>query len=165
MKPLEKRPFPGAIEQAESSQLPTSQSEQARKLEQSFPAPNLVKSFSHAFYGIKETWLSERNFRVQTACAAAAIFLAFLLKIDLLSWLTLTLVISFVLTAELINTALEHIVDLAANSIYHPLAKAAKDAAAGAVLVASLGALTTGLIIFAPRLLPLCQQGFTFLAH
>jgi len=165
MKPLEKHSFSEAINQAESSQLLSGQSEQARKLEQSFPSPNLIKSFSHAFYGIKETWLTERNFRFQTACAVGALILASLLKLDLVSWLALTLVISFVLTAELINTALEHIVDLAANSIYHPLAKAAKDAAAGAVLVASLGSIITGLIIFTPRILPLCQQALTLLAH
>ena len=77
----------------------------------------------------------------------------------------LVLVISFVMAAELINTALEHLVDLAANSLYHPLAKAAKDAAAGGVLVAAIAAVICGLIIFTPRVLLLCEQTFKFMPH
>jgi undecaprenol kinase len=139
--------------------------EKALELEKYFPSSSLAKSFSHALYGIKETWFCERNFKVHTICATIALTLGFLLKIDAYSWLALVLVTSFVLTVELINTALEHLVDLAANSLYHPLAKAAKDAAAGAVLIASLSAVTCGLIIFCPRLPFLYEQILRLLPH
>ncbi len=130
----------------------------ALDLERYFPSSSLAKSFSHALYGIKETWFCERNFKVHTICATIAFTLGFLLKIDAYNWLALVLTTSFVLTAELTNTALEHLVDLAANSLYHPLAKAAKDAAAAAVLIASVSAVICGLIIFCPRLLAVYEQ-------
>src|SRR5579872_7351171 len=105
--------------------------EKALELEKYFPESSLPKSFSHAFYGIKETWLCERNFKIHTICAIISIALGFACKLEASNWLALILVISLVLSAELINTSLEHLVDLAADSLYHPLAKAAKDASAG----------------------------------
>ncbi len=139
--------------------------EKALALEKYFPASNLVRSFSHALYGIKETWFCERNFKLHTIFGTTALAVGFLLKIDAYCWLALVLVISFVLTAELVNTALEHLVDLAANSLYHPLAKAAKDAAAGAVLISSFSAVICGLIIFGPRLLPIYGLILKLLPH
>ena len=139
-------------------QFNRTQFEQARNLERYFPATNLIKSFGHAIYGVKETWACQRNFKIHTLCALAVVFLATVLKVDSLSWLFLILAISLVLTTELINTAIEHVVDLAANTAYHPLAKAAKDAAAGAVLIAAASSVISGLIIFTPYLTPLFQQ-------
>ncbi len=147
-----------SIHNESEKQFDRFQFEQARKLEKYFPTPSLLRSFSHALYGIKETWLCQRNFKIHTFCAATALCLGFAFRLDSFSWLALTSAIAFVLTAELINTALEHLVDLAANSLYHPLAKAAKDAAAGAVLVSSVFALTSGLIIFSPHLMPFVQH-------
>ncbi len=132
--------------------------EQILKLDKQSRLFGLVRSFSHAFTGIKETFLSERNFKIQLVCAVLAIGIAGLLKISLLSWVILIQVIAMVLTAELINTALEHLVDLAADGLYHPLARAAKDAAAGAVLVASIFAAIAGVFIFGPYLLSFCQH-------
>ncbi len=166
MKELEKYSSSGMDSLGQSEkQIDSSQSEQARDLERYFPSSSLIKSFSHALYGIKETWLCQRNFKIHTFFAITALCLAAVLQIDSASWLILTLTIAFVLTAELINTSLEHLVDLAANSLYHPLAKAAKDAAAGAVLVVSFSALISGLIIFLPRLLPYAQQATKLLPH
>ena len=113
----------------------------------------LVRSFSHAFNGIKETFLTERNFKIQLVCSCLVLLMAAVLKISLFSWLILIQVIALVLTAELINTALEHLVDLAAGSLYHPLARAAKDTAAGAVLISCIFAVVSGLFIFGPYLL------------
>jgi undecaprenol kinase len=156
MKQLETKPYFGMNNQNEAEkEFDRLQFEQSRNLEKYYLAPNLIRSFSHAFYGIKETWLCQRNFKIHTLCAAVAVCLGLLLKLDTMSWLALMLTIAFVLTAELINTALEHLVDLAANSLYHPLAKAAKDASAGAVLIASAFAVISGLIIFVPPFLNL----------
>ena len=138
---------------------------EALELEKYYPAANLIKSFGHALYGIKETWLCERNFKIHTVCAIAVLALGFLVKLDTYNWLALILIISFILITEIINTAIEHLVDLAANSLYHPLAKAAKDAAAGAVLIASFSAVICGLIIFCPYLLRFYEQILKLLYH
>jgi undecaprenol kinase len=119
----------------------------------------LVRSFSHAFNGIRETFLSERNFKIQLGCAFLVLSSAALLRISLFNWLILIQVIALVLAAELINTALERLVDLAAGSLYHPLARAAKDAAAGAVLITAIFAVVSGVIIFGPYLWSLCHNG------
>lgn len=83
--------------------------------------------------------------------ASAAIFLAAIFKISSTEWLFLVLSIMLVLTLEAINTALEYTVDLI-TSEYNDLARNAKDAAAGAVLISALGALIVGFIIFIPKL-------------
>jgi diacylglycerol kinase len=114
-----------------------------------------VESFYHAFAGISSTFKSERNFRVHLIAAALAIVLGFILKIGSLQWLAVTFSIGLVLTAECINTAVEHIVDLVTERTYHDAAKAAKDTAAAAVLVASLCAAVTGFMVFLPPLLKL----------
>ncbi len=153
------------IDKKSTAENDTAQSDKALELEKYYPPDSLTKSFGHAWYGIKETWLCERNFKIHTICAFAALTLGFLVHLDSYNWLALILVISFVLITEIINTSLEHLVDLAANSLYHPLAKAAKDAAAGAVLIASFSAIVCGLIIFSPRLLPLHLQILHFMPH
>jgi undecaprenol kinase len=118
----------------------------------------LVRSFSHAFNGVKETFLSERNFKIQLVCASLVLSIAAWLKVSLLIWLILIQVIALVLVAEMVNTALEHLVDLAAGTLYHPLARAAKDTAAGAVLIASIFAVVSGVFIFGPYLSPFFQN-------
>ena len=74
------------------------------------------------------------------------------LKIAKVEWLILILTITMVLGAEIMNSAVEYLVDLSTLE-YHHLAKAAKDAAAGAVLVTAIAAVIVGLIILGPRLL------------
>jgi len=118
---------------------------------------SLVESFYHAFSGIGLTLKRERNFRVHLACAATAIVLGLALHIGTVQWLAVTLAIGLVLTAEFINTAVEHIVDLVTERTYHDAAKAAKDPAAAAVLVAALCAVITGLMVFLPPLLNLLR--------
>ncbi len=129
--------------------------ERALTQEEKLSGTTLVQSFSHAFSGIKDTLMTERNFKIHLGCAVLAIIFAGMLKINTFNWLILIQVISLVLTAELINTALEHLVDLAAGGLYHPIARAAKDTAAGAVLLASVFAVVSGTFIFGPSLLSL----------
>jgi undecaprenol kinase len=116
---------------------------------------SLLQSFYHAFAGIASTFKSERNFRVHLIAAGLAVVLGFILKIGSLQWLAVTFSIGLVLTAECINTAVEHIVDLVTERTYHDAAKAAKDTAAAAVLVASLCAAVTGFMVFWPSLVKL----------
>ena len=84
--------------------------------------------------------------------AALAIVLAAFLRFDVAQWTILALIIGFVLAAELFNTCLEHLVDLVQPD-NHPLARAAKHAGAGAVLVASLMAAFAGVYLFGGALL------------
>ncbi len=80
--------------------------------------------------------------------------LGFLLRIERDEWLALVLTIALVLAAEGVNTAVEAVVDLA-SPVYHPLAKVAKDVAAGTVLLTAIASVIVGLILFLPRLLSL----------
>ena len=77
-----------------------------------------------------------------------------MLSIDRNEWLTLTLMITIVLAAEGVNTAIEAAVDLASPT-YHPLAKIAKDVGAGTVLLTAVASVIVGLLLFLPHLLPL----------
>ncbi|KIL34614.1 diacylglycerol kinase [Cohnella kolymensis] len=114
-----------------------------------------VHSFRHAIQGIAEALRSERHMRFHMAAAALVVALALALKVPLTQWPWLFAAIAAVWTSELINTAIERTVDLASPQT-HPLAKTAKDAAAGAVLVASLFAAAIGCIVLGPPLWKLC---------
>jgi diacylglycerol kinase len=109
------------------------------------------QSFGHAFRGLLVLFLAELHFRIHLGAAALAIGLGFFFEISTVEWLILILTISGVLVAEAINSALERLVDLVRPE-RHPLARDVKDLAAGAVLLASIGAGLIGTIIFLPPL-------------
>ena len=113
---------------------------------------NLVESFGNALAGILRTCRTERNFKIHLSAAACAYLLAYLLRLPLGDYLFLTLAVFIVLIAELINTAVEAAVDLACGKTHSLLAQTAKDAAAGAVLLAAVLAVILGAIILAPPL-------------
>lgn len=111
-----------------------------------------TKSFVYAFDGIKEAITNEPNFRAHLAIAAIALVAAFFFKIAAVEWLILLLTISSVIVLELVNTAIEALVDLASPRI-HPKAKVAKDVAAAAVLGSAFIAVIIGAIIFLPKII------------
>jgi len=106
-----------------------------------------VQSLRYAFDGIIATIQSEKNFRVQIALALFSIAMGLYLNITFVEWMILILTVGSVLAAELINTSIESVVNLVSPQ-FHPLAKKAKDAAAGAALVLSIGSLFVGWFIF-----------------
>lgn len=118
---------------------------------------SLIESFYHAFHGIHIALKEERNVRIHFCAAAMATVLGLCLNLDKVSWLALALAIGLVITAEFLNTSLEHLVDLASRGQYHHSARYAKDTAAGAVLIASFVAAITGAIVFLPRIALLCR--------
>jgi diacylglycerol kinase (ATP) len=120
-------------------------------------AATLLLSFRYAFAGIAYLLWTQRNAKIHTAIGVAAVALGFLLRIERGEWLALVLTIVLVLAAEGVNTAVEAAVDLASPA-YHPLAKVAKDVAAGTVLLTAIGAVIVGLILFLPHLLPLLMK-------
>ncbi len=107
-------------------------------------------SFVHATNGLRLS-LRERNARVQAAAGLVAIALGAALNLSRVEWAVLTLTIALVLALETVNSAIEALVDLVTLD-YHPLAKRAKDLAAGAVWLAALAAVVVGLLLFLPRL-------------
>ncbi len=113
--------------------------------------PTFVRSFRYAIEGMLEAVGGERNIKVQLVVGAVAIVVGALVGLDALSWALIALCIGMVLTAELINTSIESIVDLATSEL-HPLAKRAKDIAAASVLVLSVTAAIVGVIVYAHAL-------------
>ena len=107
------------------------------------------RSFVYAFAGIAYAWRTQRNFRVEVVIGALAVTLGMLLSVNLASILVM---IALVLTLEMVNTALEALVDLSSPT-YHPLAKIAKDVAAGAVLMASCISVLVGIAVLLEPLL------------
>ena len=112
---------------------------------------SLVESFNYAVEGIIHVLRTHRNMRLHFAAAVLVLVLALLLGVDRLELVALLLSVAFVLVAEMINSAIEAAIDVATSS-FDPLAKLAKDIAAGAVLIASVNAVAVGYIVFARRL-------------
>jgi len=121
-------------------------------------AKSLPASFYFAWQGVKYAFLTQRNFRIDVAIAILAIFLSCYLHISAPELVMVCLMIALVLALELLNTALEAVVDLTIGKTYHELAKIAKDCAAGGVLVSAITALVVAGILFVPRLLVLWFQ-------
>jgi diacylglycerol kinase len=110
------------------------------------------RSFSFAGQGVWHAVRSQRNMRVHLLAAACAVIAGLVLRISAVDWACVAAAIGLVLTAEAFNTVVEALTDLSTDR-FHPLAKIAKDTAAGAVLIASVAALGVGIAIFLPRLL------------
>jgi diacylglycerol kinase len=109
------------------------------------PAGSIVRSFGHAWDGVVAGG-AERNFRIHLSAGSAVLGAAALLPLAMAEQLALVLCVGAVLAAELFNTALEAVVDLQVSA-FHPLAKRAKDAAAGAVLVLAATSVVVGLVV------------------
>ena len=113
--------------------------------------PSILESFNFAFEGVIHVLRTQRNMRIHFAIAAAVLVAALALGVDKGELIALLLAISFVLIAEMINTALEAGIDVATTS-FDPLAKLAKDIAAGAVLIATVNAVAVGYLVFSDKI-------------
>lgn len=112
----------------------------------------LRDSFQNAWAGIQYALKSQRNIRIHISMAVIVLVSGWLLEIGKMDFLLIINAISLVLFAEMVNTAVEKTVDLF-MSTYHPLAKIAKNVAAGAVLIAAVNAVIMGVIILGVPLL------------
>ena len=112
----------------------------------------LVDSFNFAIEGLISSLKNEKHMKVHILAAIIIVILAIIINASKVEILIISLSVSFVLITELINTAVEAIVDLVSPE-RHPLAKLAKDVAAGAVLVAAINALCVGYLLFYDKLL------------
>lgn len=116
-------------------------------------------SLRHALDGISFTLRSQRNFRIHLGVAAAVLWAGLALRLSRLEFLLLLLTVIVVLLVELLNTALEVMMNLV-EARNHPVVRHAKDIAAGAVLVTALGAAGVGTLLFWPKLCLLwCRRG------
>ncbi len=117
---------------------------------------DLPTSFGYALAGLRHVLRTQRNARIHLIIALLAITLATVLRLSLVEWAILALTIGFVFVAEMFNSVAEAAVD-ALTQRFHPLAKTAKDIAAGAVIFAAIISVIVGLLLFGPRLWALWQ--------
>lgn len=116
-----------------------------------------VRSFGYALRGIADMLRSQQNAWIHAAATLVVCGLGLLLRLPRLEWCLIVLAIVAVWTAEALNTAIEFLTDVASPE-FHPLAARAKDVAAAAVLITSLGAAGIGLLVLGPRLLLLLSK-------
>ena len=114
-------------------------------------AGSFWQSLAFAYAGVRHALHNQRNLRIHVSIATAVVIAGAVLRISRSEWAIVCTLTALVIGLELLNSAIEALVDLASPAS-HPLAKVAKDTAAGAVLVAALGSVAAGLTIFLPRL-------------
>ncbi len=112
---------------------------------------SFLRCFADAGAGMSQTLRTQRNARIHAAATVCVVALAVALKITAIEWTVVLLAIGLVWTAEMLNTAIEAVVDLASPD-EHELARIAKDTASGGVLVAAIVSVAVGVIVFGPRL-------------
>jgi len=115
-------------------------------------APSLLISFQYAWAGISYAFQTQRNFRIHVFVGTLAISLGIFLRLPLVEMTVIGLTIGAVLALELLNTAIESVVDLTVKQSYHELAKIAKDCAAAAVLISALVAIGVAGSLILPKL-------------
>jgi len=108
-----------------------------------------IQSFGYAIRGIREVFGTE-NMKIHIGITLLVIICGVVFSISLIEWIFCLLCIGLVIGAEMINTAIENVVDLASPE-QHPLAGKAKDIAAGAVLICAIISVVIGLLIFVPK--------------
>jgi diacylglycerol kinase (ATP) len=113
-------------------------------------APTILDSFNYAFEGIIHVLRTQRNLRIHFAIAVAVLILALIVNVTKLELIALLISVTFVLIAEMLNTAVEAAIDISTTS-FDPMAKLAKDIAAGAVLIAAMNAIAVGYLVFSGK--------------
>jgi len=111
---------------------------------------SIIESFNFAIEGVVHVLRTQRNLRIHFAVAVIVLVLAVVVGVSKIELIVLLIAIAFVLVAEMINTAIEGAID-AATTAFDPMAKLAKDIAAGAVLIASVTAVAVGYLVFAGK--------------
>ena len=146
--------FPELSNDSEKEALNLSDNLQRLKKRSSWKiAKDLPTSFLYAAKGLRYAFSTQRNFRVHIGFALVAFILGLFLGLNKSDLAIMALTATSVLIVELVNTAIESVVDLAIGKRFHPLAKIAKDCSAGAVLVASISSLVIAILLLVPPLL------------
>jgi diacylglycerol kinase (ATP) len=114
------------------------------------PRPSIFESFNYAIEGVVHVLRTQRNMRIHFALAVVVLAVAIAVGVSKLELIALLIAIAFVLVTEMINTAVEGVIDVSTTA-FDPMAKLAKDIAAGAVLIASVNAVAIGYLVFAGK--------------
>ena len=122
-----------------------------------FKSPDFLKSRGYARNGVKLIFRNERNFRIDIVIAVLVVIAGFLFKISHTDWIAISLVISMVFTAEVLNSAIEALCDTVSQDFKVNI-KYAKDVSAGAVLISALVSIITGLIVFLPYIMEVVKN-------
>jgi diacylglycerol kinase (ATP) len=112
--------------------------------------PSIIQSFNYAIEGVIHVLRTQRNMRIHFAIAVAVLVIGVAAGVSRVELIVLLLSITFVLVSEMINTAIEGTIDAATTS-FDPMAKLAKDIAAGAVLISAVNAVAVGYLVFAGK--------------
>src|SRR5277367_3175936 len=112
--------------------------------------PTIFDSFNYAFEGIIHVLRTQRNMRIHFAVATIVLVLALVFGVSKIELIALLISITFVLISEMLNSAVEGAIDVATSS-FDPMAKLAKDVAAGAVLIAAINAIAVGYLVFSGK--------------
>lgn len=115
-------------------------------------APSLFISFKYAWAGVSYAFQTQRNFRIHVCLATLAIALGIFLHLPAVEMAVIGLTVGAVLTMELLNTAIESVVDLTVKQNYHELAKIAKDCAAAGVLISAIVSIGVAGSLILPKL-------------
>ncbi len=121
-----------------------------------FSIAQRIKSFGHAARGIVSTFKTQHNIWIHAAAIIIVVTAGIFFKLSLMEWGLVVLAVGMVLAAEMMNTAIEALVDLVSPS-YHEKAGLIKDIAAGAVMIAAVISVIIGLLIFVPKVLRLFE--------
>ena len=113
---------------------------------------SIWRSMGFAFEGLRYAFSNQRSLRIESIIAGIIVVIGFALDISRLEWVIVIISIFFIIGVELVNTAIEAVVDLVSPE-YHPVAKVAKDVASAAVLTSGVGGLVAGLVIFGAYIL------------
>ena len=113
---------------------------------------SIWRSMGFAFEGLRYAFSNQRSLRIESIIAGIVVVIGFALDISRLEWVIVIISIFFIIGLELVNTAIEAVVDLVSPE-YHPVAKVAKDVASAAVLTSGVGGLVAGLVIFGAYIL------------
>lgn len=122
---------------------------------------SFIQSFNNAVIGIATALKAEKNLKFHFAAAILVLLLVLPFNLTKIEMMVLSITICLVLVSEMINTALEQLVDLVVDHQWHPLAKKVKDIAAGAVLISAISSVFVGYLVFGDRILNLQSSVFS----
>jgi diacylglycerol kinase (ATP) len=122
--------------------------------EQSTSRAGFLASFRYAYAGLAYCFRTQRNYRIHIAIGLLAALVGLVVGLSWVEWAIVAILVVVVLAAEMVNTMVEALVDLVTQE-HHPLAKVAKDVAAGVVLLSAVGAVAVGALIFLPKIVAL----------
>jgi diacylglycerol kinase len=120
-------------------------------IDKKFSFPGRIKSFGNAFRGIFYAFKTQHNIWIHSLVIVVVVIAGFIFKLDVMEWGLVVLAIGLVLATEMINTAIEWLVDLVSPE-YKEKAGLIKDVAAGAVLIAAVISVIIGIIVFLPKI-------------